>query len=150
MINGRYRRNKELAENNEQTTSNSISPSFNNLSIESENAKKVIDFVQNYSQKSGEEQAAKDIQRGLNLLNKGKKDSLIEAKQKLKEDGFLGEKSLNCLSNVCQNYSLRIVQKYIQRGAINNTIFDTKNDMNINTDEKINEILNNLKIEGSY
>ncbi|MFA6989511.1 MAG: hypothetical protein WC197_05520, partial [Candidatus Gastranaerophilaceae bacterium] len=92
LINGGDRRNQELKRKNEQNAINLTPPAFNNLSIENENAKKVIDFVQNYAQKNGEEQAAKDIQRGLNILNKGKKDSSIEAKRPLKKDGFLGEK----------------------------------------------------------
>jgi hypothetical protein len=54
---------------------------------------------------------------------------------------------LNCLNDVCKNYPFKVVQKFIRRGAINNVIFDTKNDVNINTNEKINEILNDLKIE---
>lgn len=104
----------------------------------------VLDFLQNHIQKVGTQQAVKDFQRGLNILNKYNKKSPIEAKRPIDEDGILGNQTYTCLSNVCKNYTPRIIQKYVRRGAVNNVVFDTKNDKRVDTDKKAINICNNL------
>lgn len=107
----------------------------------------ILDFLQKHIKKVGTEQAVKDFQRGLNILNKYNKKSLIKFKQPVEEDGILGSQTYSCLSNICKNYSPMIIKKYITRGALNNVIFNTKNDKRINTDKKVINICNELQKE---
>lgn len=106
-----------------------------------------MDFLQKHIRKVGTEQAVKDFQRGLNILNKYNKKSPIEAKRPIDEDGILGNQTYSCLENVCQKYISQIVQKYVRRGAVNNAIFDTKNDGRIDTDKRVLNIYKNLAKE---
>lgn len=62
----------------------------------------------------------------------------------LKEDGVLGSKTCSALFNVCKNYPLNVVKKYIKRGILNNIIFDTKNNKNINSYKLVRDVLNIL------
>lgn len=107
----------------------------------------VLDFLQKHIKKVGTEQAVKDFQRGLNILNRYNKKSPIEAKRPIEEDGILGNQTYSCLESICQKYTPRVVQKYLRRGAINNAVFDTKNDKRINTDKKVFNICENLSKE---
>ncbi len=111
------------------------------------NIQSVLDFLQKHIRKVGTEQAVKDFQRGLNILNKYNKKSPIEAKRPIEEDGILGNQTYACLENICQKYTPQIVQKYVRRGAVNNAIFDTKNDGRIDTDKKVLNIYKNLAKE---
>lgn len=113
----------------------------------SSNIQEVLDFLQKHIRKVGTEQAVKDFQRGLNILNKYNKKSPIEAKRPIDEDGILGNQTYSCLENVCQKYTPQIVQKYVRRGAVNNAIFDTKNDGRIDTDKRVLNIYKNLSKE---
>lgn len=138
--------------NNSNTTSQnnfvqkSVSKPINKADTNN-NIQEVLDFLQKHIRKVGTEQAVKDFQRGLNILNKYNKKSLIESKQPVEEDGILGNQTYSCLSNICRNYSPMIIKKYITRGAVNNAIFETKNDKRINTDKKVINICNELQKE---
>lgn len=105
----------------------------------------ILKLIKKHSKNVGETQAIKDLQRGLSILNKNRRDSIIEAKNILKEDGIFGKKTKATLYDVCKNYSLNIIKKYILRGIINNIIFDTKNNPNINTKKKIEGVLKDLR-----
>lgn len=113
----------------------------------SSNIQEVLDFLQKHIRKVGTEQAVKDFQRGLNILNKYNKKSPIEAKRPIDEDGILGNQTYSCLENICQKYTPKIVQKYVRRGAVNNAIFDTKNDGRIDTDKRVLNIYKDLSKE---
>ncbi|MFA7658932.1 MAG: hypothetical protein WCY19_05825 [Candidatus Gastranaerophilaceae bacterium] len=124
-----------------------ISSKTNTTLNANSNIQEVLDFLQKHIKKVGTEQAVKDFQRGLNILNKYNKKSPIEAKRPVEEDGILGNQTYACLENVCQKYTPQIVQKYVRRGAVNNAIFDTKNDGRIDTDKKVLNIYKNLAKE---
>lgn len=111
------------------------------------NIKEVFNFLQKYSRKVGSKQAVKDFQRGLNILNKYNKKSLIEARRPIEEDGIFGCQTYACLENICQKYTSQIIQKYIRRGAVNNAIFDTKNNARIDTDKTVLNIYKHLSKE---
>ena len=53
----------------------------------------------------GKNQAVKDLQRGLNILNKNRRNSPIEEKNILIEDGLYGRKTEATLQNICKNYN---------------------------------------------
>ena len=65
--------------------------------------------------------------------------SLDEAKNVLKEDGIYGEKTKASLYKVCKNYNSRVIKKYILKGVLNNIIFNTKNETNIDTQKLLND-----------
>ena len=88
--------------------------------------------------------AIRDLQLGLNLLNKKRQNSLFADKNILKEDGIFGSKTCSALFNVCKNYPLSVIKKYIKRGILNNIIFDTKNNKNINSYKLVCDVLNIL------
>lgn len=92
----------------------------------------------------GQEQAIKDLQRGLNILNKNHRNSSIPAKNILKQDGVFFVKTFDCLCNACKNYSVNVIKKYIKKGILNNIVFDTKNRENIDTRLLYEGVLANL------
>lgn len=98
---------------------------------------KLAKFMQSHIKKVRANQAVKDFQTGMNLLNKGKEESIIHSKRQLKEDGDFGEKTLACFCDACKNYSTRVIKKHIRRGAIANAVFGTKNNSGINTDKLV-------------
>ncbi len=118
----------------------------NNL-YNSESIQEITEFLKKHAGKVGEQQAVRDLQKAINMLNKGKKDSPVEEKQPLKEDGDLGEKTYGSLIFVFKNYTPRLINKFIRRAAINNAIFDTKNNNNVNTEKKVDKIYENLKTD---
>ena len=94
------------------------------------------------------------IQRELNkdpdsaieyCLNKNRRNSLIEAKNILLEDGIYGEKTKSALDFACKNYSLAVIKKYILKGIMNNIIFDTKNKKDVDNKKMIDEIVGELR-----
>lgn len=109
--------------------------------------KEVDDFFQKHCNNVGFSQAIKDLQRGLSILNKNRRNSPIEAKNILIEDGIYGPKTKASFKNVCNHYSSRTIKKYILKGIINNIIFDTKNNNKINTQNLLNETIKDLKEE---
>lgn len=94
--------------------------------------------------------AIRDLQLGLNLLNKKRQNSLFADKNILKEDGIFGSKTCSALFNVCKNYPLSVIKKYIKRGILNNIIFDTKNNKNINSFKLVCEVLNILDYQNEF
>ncbi len=107
----------------------------------------VMDLLQSHINFTGRTQSIKDLQRGLNILNKNRRQSSMKEKILLDKDGIFGNKTFSCFNNLCKNYTPRIIVKYIKKGAINNAIFSTKNDQKINTNELINNICNNFKLK---
>ena len=104
----------------------------------------LADFITTYINETGEEQAILDFQVGLNLLNGYKKNSPIEAKITLEEDSKFGEKTFYALFNILKNYSVDVVKRFIKLGAINNRIWNTKNNKLIDTDKEVENVTNKL------
>lgn len=108
-----------------------------------------IEYIQNlllkHANNVGLNQAIKDLQRSLSILNKNRKNSPINSKNILKEDGIFGEKTKATLKNICKNFDLFTIKKYFLKGIINNIIFDTKNKQNIDTEELIYTTIKVLK-----
>lgn len=114
---------------------------LNNQTI-NEKIEEISVFIELISQKLDEKQAIIALQTGLSLLNKNRKDCIIEAKNALKEDGIYGEKTKASLYEACKNYNSRVIKKYILKGVLNNIIFNTKNEVNIDTQK----LLQNTKL----
>ncbi|MBQ8634988.1 hypothetical protein IJ425_02410 [bacterium] len=112
-----------------------------------ENIQELANFIQNHVITVGKEQAVLDFQVGLNLLNGYKKDSFIDAKIQLEEDSDFGEKTFSALLDVLKNYPVDVVNKFIKLGAINNEIWNTKNNNQIDTNKTV-EILTQKLDEG--
>lgn len=93
----------------------------------------------------GLNQAIKDLQRGLGILNKNRRNSLLKAKNLLLEDGIYGEKTDEALDNACKNYSLNVIKKNILNGIMANIIFDTKNNQNVDSKKLLENTIFNLK-----
>jgi hypothetical protein len=113
----------------------------------SEKISAIADFIREHLEKVGKEQTVKDIQAGLTYLCKGNKNTIIEAKKPLEEDGDFGEITYSSLAYACEHYELDIILKYLRNGAASNVFFDTKNDRKINTDEKVFEVCECMKGE---
>ena len=111
---------------------------LNNQTID-EKIEEISDFIELISQKLDEKQAIVALQTGLSLLNKNRKDRIIEAKNILKKDGIYGEKTKASLYETCKNYNSRVIKKYILKGVLNNIIFNTKNEDKIDTQKLLNE-----------
>ena len=107
-----------------------------------EKIEEISDFIKFIAQKLDEKQAIIALQTGLSLLNKNRKDCIIEAKNTLKEDGIYGNKTKASLYEACKNYNSRVIKKYILKGVLNNIIFNTKNETKINTQK----LLQNTKL----
>ncbi len=114
---------------------------------EYQKVQEVTEFFKKHVAKVGEKQAIKDLQKAINMLNKGLKDSIVEEKRPLKENGILEEKTYAAFEYICKNYTARLINKFIRRAAINNAIFETKNDSRINTEKNVNKIYNNLRTQ---
>lgn len=112
---------------------------LNNQKID-EKIEEISDFLNLIAQKLNEKWAITALQTGLSLLNKNRKDSIIETKNVLKEDGIYGEKTKASLYEACKNYNSRVIKKYILKAILNNVIFNTKNESNIDTQKLLDEI----------
>ena len=99
----------------------------------------ILNFIELIAQKLDEKQAVVALQTGLSLLNKNRKDCIIGAKNPLKEDGIYGEKTKASLYEACKNYNSRVIKKYILKGVLNNIIFNTKNETNIDTKKLLHD-----------
>ncbi|MBR5303633.1 MAG: hypothetical protein IKU37_02270 [Candidatus Gastranaerophilales bacterium] len=108
----------------------------------SEKIEEILNFIEFIAQKLDEKQAVVALQTGLSLLNKNRKDCIIEAKNTLKEDGIYGNKTKASLCEACKNYNSRVIKKYILKGVLNNIIFNTKNETKIDTQK----LLQNTKV----
>ena len=111
---------------------------LNNQTIK-EKIEEILDFIKFIAQKLDEKQAIIALQTGLSLLNKNRKDYVIEAKNALKEDGIYGNKTEASLYEACKNYNSRVIKKYILKAVLNNIIFNTKNEINIDTQKLLND-----------
>ena len=105
----------------------------------SEKIEEILNFIELIAQKLDEKQAVVALQTGLSLLNKNRKDCIIEAKNTLKEDGIYGNKTKTSLYEACKNYNSRVIKKYILKAVLNNIIFNTKNEINIDTQKLLND-----------
>ena len=120
--------------------------------LSDEDYKKVADladFISLYIREAGKEQAILDFQVGLNLLNGYKKDSPIEAKIKLEEDSHFGEKTFSALFNILKNYPVDVVKSFVKLGALNNRIWNTKNNKAIDTDKEVERVTDKLNERGN-
>lgn len=118
----------------------SLNCKFKNVDVYS----KIIDLMEYFNVhilNVGIDFAIRDLQLGLNLLNKKRQNSLLRVKDFLKEDGVFGFKTYGALFDVCKNYPLNVIKKYIKQGILNNIIFDTKNNKNINSYKLFCDIL---------
>lgn len=111
--------------------------------------RQVMDFMRKHIQRVGTEQAIKDFQYGLNILNMKRKNSSIEEFHQLKEDGDFGTKTYACIANLCKYFPPRIICRSIKKAAITNAIFNTKNNKRIDTEKKLEQINLDLKLEGA-
>lgn len=102
--------------------------------------KELADFLRTNVKNTGEEQSIKDFQTGINLLTKNYKADI-------KADGIYGLITHSTFSVALKYYSLKTVKKYLRRGIINNLIFETKNNLQIDTNEEVNKIGRDLIIE---
>jgi len=93
----------------------------------------------------GEIQAVKDLQRGLNILNKNRRNSPLKIKNLLEEDGIFEQNTNETLDDICKNYSLNVIKKYFLKGIMNNIIFDTKNEKNIDSKKLLDETTIHLR-----
>lgn len=93
----------------------------------------------------GEIQAVKDLQRGLNILNKNRRNSPLKVKNLLEEDGIFEQNTNETLDDICKNYSLNVIKKYFLKGILNNIIFDTKNEKNIDSKKLLDETTIHLR-----
>ncbi len=114
-----------------------------------EKVDKIAEFIRYHVGSVGKEQAIKDIQFAFNLLCNSKKMAILEELKILKEDGDLGQKTFACLKHVCKHYSTEVIKEYLKLGAMNNAIFETKDDNTINTRKLVEEIRNNLSLKGT-
>ena len=120
----------------------------NDISQFDEKIEEIANFFQIHVLNVGKSQAILDFQVGINLLNGYKKDSIINAKIELEEDADFGEKTFLAFLDVLKNYSNDVVKKYIKLGAINNQIWNTKNNTKIDTDKEIETLTKNLDERG--
>lgn len=104
----------------------------------------IIEFIREHILAVGQEQAIKDFQTGLNLLTGYKKESVLEEQVRLEEDADFGEKTFAMLQSVLEYYPLKVIKKYIQIGASNNAVWETKDDSEIDTNEFVAEVNDNL------
>lgn len=145
---------KNNAERIKQKVLRRLKPSiFNDKddTISDENYQKVSelsDFISQYVKEAGKKQAILDFQVGLNLLNGYKKSSSVEAKIKLEEDSDFGEKTFAALFNVFKNYPVDVVKRFVKLGAINNRIWNTKNNKSIDTDSEVEKVTDKLNERG--
>ncbi len=58
-----------------------------------------------------------------------------------------GEKTYAMLQSALEYYPLEVIKKYIQMGASNNAVWETKDDSQIDTNEFVDEVAENLTEE---
>ena len=80
----------------------------------------------------------------MNLLTGYKKESALEEQIRLEEDANFVEKTYAMLQSALEYYPLEIIKRYIQMGASNNAIWNTKDDTEIDTNEFVEEVSDNL------
>ena len=104
----------------------------------------LAEFMREHIKSVGQEQAIKDFQCGLNLLTGYKKETALEEQVRLEEDADFGEKTYAMLQSALEYYPLEVIKKYIQMGASNNAVWETKDDTEIDTNEYVDEVAENL------
>ncbi len=107
----------------------------------------LAEFIKEHIKSVGQEQAIKDFQTGLNLLTGYKKETVLEEQVRLEEDADFGEKTYAMLQSALEYYPLEVIKKYIQMGASNNAVWETKDDTEIDTNEYVDEVAENLTEE---
>ena len=100
----------------------------------------ITDIIDKLAPKIGREQAIKDLQTGLNILNKtnGKAEAKIEI------DGKYGVQTHAALENACKTYPAQAIRKSVKTAAISNAVFDTKNKKKVDTGRRIERIYNSF------
>lgn len=117
---------------------------------ESNKINKIMQFLEKHIKRVGYIQAIKNLQYGLNIMNRGRQNFPGENFIQLDEDGDFGVKTYNCLLSLCKYASLELIFKNIKKAAITNAIFDTKNDNRVNTEKIVDNINNDLNLTGEY
>lgn len=107
----------------------------------------LAEFIREHIKSVGQEQAIKDFQTGLNLLTGYKKETVLEEQIRLEEDSDFGDKTYAMLQSTLEYYPLEVIKKYIQMGASNNAVWETKDDSQIDTNEFVDEVAENLTEE---
>lgn len=102
------------------------------------------EFMLEHEKRVGKEQAVKDLQRGLNILNGYKKDNPIIEERAIKEDGDWGIITNGCLKHICRNHEFSNVKKFVRTGAINNAYVKSCFDKRINVEKELDKIMFDL------
>ncbi len=110
--------------------------------------KLIMQFLNKHINRVGYKQAIKDLQYGLNIMNRKRKIFSDEKFKQIPEDGDFGVKTYSCLLNLCKYAKPEIIFRNIKKAAITNAVFDTKNDRRINTEKRIENINNDLNFQG--
>ena len=105
------------------------------------------DFMSQYVKDFGERAAVWDFQTGLNLLTGYKKNSVVPEQIQLDEDMVFGEKTFKTILYVIKKYPIEVIKSYIKLGAVNNFIWGTKNNPDIDTDEAVEFVTKELNDE---
>ena len=131
-----------------QIESNSkFNPELMNVVDEHKVYTELAEFIREHIKSVGQEQAIKDFQCGLNLLTGYKKETVLEEQIRLEEDADFGEKTFAMLQSASEYYPLEVIKNYIQKGASNNAVWETKDDSEIDTNEYVDEVAENLTEE---
>jgi hypothetical protein len=104
--------------------------------------KQILDYIEAHARKSGRQQAIKDLQTGLYLLNRKNGNKI-----NIEIDGDYGTQTHGFLENACKSYPAQAIQSMIKRAAVSNVIFDTKNNKKLNTERQVEQVFNNFNDE---
>ena len=105
------------------------------------------DFLKKQADEYGKEQAVKDLQRGLNILNGYKENIFIKDKKIIDEDGDFGSKSKACLSYALNNYPIKEIKNYFEIGAFNNAMENYKYNQKASLKKEMYSIEKNLNAQ---
>lgn len=125
-----------------------VDSSYQGEILTNDDYKEIADFLRKHVESVGREQAMKDMQLAFNLLCNSKKNAILEELKILEEDGDFGKKTFVCLKHVCRHYSIDVIKEYLRLGAMNNAIFETQKDNNVDTKKLVEDIRNNLSLKG--
>ena len=124
-----------------------INPELLEVANEHKIYTELAEFIREHIKSVGQEQAIKDFQTGLNLLTGYKKETVLEEQIRLEEDADFGDKTFAMLQSALEYYPLEVIKKYIQKGASNNAVWETKDETEIDTNEYVDEVAENLTEE---
>lgn len=117
-----------------------LNDSIKSINKSHENISSILNL---YKNNFGETNTIKALQCGLDIFCKERKH--IFKTPKININGMLTDSFINLIDNICSKYSEDVIEKYLVKGLKSNTIFETKDNKNINTKtliSKINETKN--------